>query len=91
VLALAAQQKGVTSACDNFQVPMKCKNHILLQTIRCSGKKLIIPSMRFIKTKLFKYPLCTTGISNLKIIKTHKMMISVVGLQSQGTTKCSQR
>jgi hypothetical protein len=66
VLALAAQQEGVTNDCDNFQVPMKCKNHILLQTIRCSGKKLIISSMRFTETKLFKNPLCTTSIPGLK-------------------------
>jgi len=53
-------------------------------------EKLIIPSVRFIETKLFKNPLCTTGMCDLKIIKNHKM-ISVVGLHCQGTTKCSQR
>ena len=52
--------------------------------------KLIIPSVRFIETKLFKNPLCTTGVCDLKIIKNHKMMISVVGLQCQRTIKCSQ-
>ena len=54
-------------------------------------QKLTIPSMRFIQTTLFQNPLCTAGMSHLKIIKIHKKMISVVGLQCQGTTKCSQR
>jgi len=31
VLALAAQQKGVNSTCDNFQVSTKRKNHVLLR------------------------------------------------------------
>jgi hypothetical protein len=51
-------------------------------------QKLIIPSMRFKETKLFKNLLFTTRMSDLKIIKNHKMMILVVGLQCQGTTKC---
>jgi len=51
---------------------------------------LIIPSVKFIETKLFNNPLCTTSMCDLKIIKNHKL-ISVVGLQCQGTTKCSQR
>jgi hypothetical protein len=88
VLALAAQQKGITSARDNFQVPMKCKNHILLQNMT-QQKQLVFPSMRFTETKFFKNPLCTTGMSDLKFIKTHKMVISVVGLHCLGTIKCS--
>ena len=46
--------------------------------------------MRFIETKLFKNPLCIIGMCDLKIIKNYKM-ISVIGLQCQETTKCSQR
>jgi len=45
--------------------------------------------MRFIETELFKNLLCTAGMSDLKIMRKHKKMISVVGLQCQGTTKCS--
>ena len=52
-------------------------------------RQKLIPSVRFIETKLFNNPMCTTGMCDLKIIKNHKL-ISVVGLQCQGTTTCSQ-
>jgi len=43
-------------------------------------QKFIIPSMTFIERELFKILLRTTGMSDLKIMKNHKEMISVVGL-----------
>jgi len=36
--------------------------------------------MTFIERELFKILLCTTGMSDLKIMKNHKEMISAVGL-----------
>jgi len=52
-------------------------------------QKLIVPSITFIESELFKNLLCTTAISDLKIMKNHKETISMVGLQCQGTPKCS--
>ena len=74
-----------------FPSPNEMQKSHSFANYKMQRPKFIIPSMRFIETKLFKNPPRTTGVSDLKIIKNHKKMIAVVGMQCQGTTKCSQK